>query len=325
VIQYWDELHESEQNIILTLIDSGREDVRWIKAVLLASEKPPGTIVLKILGESDLLQKDIPYILSKFPPDLLQDCLNVFCGFPQPLWWLAVHHKNIDFWRKVIVYVLLNNIPYGYETALQQFVNDGVNSFPRDWDDPEELWKKICSSAKEKRTLLESLIYNTGSCSCSLPDTTMLWRILMHCYTSVNKEEELLDIIVDNIEMLQQTGHKDDLIRILGKDFINKLIKKIQPDSLLISILSAFEKQLFRADEGAQIVHSLSSALKTLDIRFYLTFRYFNLIQAKATLPEETKIFINALPNRIDEIGKVKIEEWDKKFEYRLKNWTVCS
>ena len=119
------------------------------------------------------------------------------------------------------------NYRVGFEVCLQKFLHDGVNSFPPMWKNPKELWKLICKSKIDKKELVEALIFNIGSCTCVVSSATMLWGILMHSYSDSENENEFTKIVASRIEMLQQTGHKEDLFKILGKDFINK--KLINP------------------------------------------------------------------------------------------------
>ncbi|MBN3584815.1 hypothetical protein JYB64_20655 [Algoriphagus aestuarii] len=321
-LEYWEDLNHEERQEILELLNSSRDDIRWIKAVMLTREIPPEPIVSKILGQSSVFQKDVPEILEIMPDSLIQDCLNVFCGFPYPFSRIGVHASNKSLWTKVMLYILTTNYRVGFGVCLQRFLRDGVNGFSSIWVKPEEQWKLICNSGADKKALVESLIFNIGSCSCSISSATMLWRILMHTYSVSENENEFTKIVASRIEMLQQTGHKEDLIRIIGRDFINKkLINEIQPDFLLITILRGIEEQYLNNEVTDEIFDSLSPILDKTHVKFFLTFNYFKHLQLKKAIPEKVSLMLNSLPNKIDYIGKLQIEEWKKKFEYSLSNW----
>lgn len=256
IIEYWNKLESYEKNEIIELINSDRLDVRWIKAVLLNSYSPPKEIINEILGDKDLFDKNAPQILEVFPNDLLRDCLNVYCGFPQPLWWLAVHHKNDEFWLKLIEHIVLDENNIAFDICLQEFVRDGVNGFSLFSKNGMALWGEICSKVLNKRVLAESLINNMALCrSCIKPISTM-WTILLKSYSNTH---DLLLTIKDNIEILLFCC-KEDFIRVMDKDFMKK-----------------------------QIIPMV------------------NLLQ----LTEQ----------RIDEIGKIKKQEVENNFEYKLDNW----
>lgn len=321
-IDYWEDLDDEERTEILELLNSTREDIRWIKAVMLTREIPPEPIVSKIFGVSNVFQKDVSEILRLMPDSLVQDCLNVFCGFPYPLSRIGVHASNKSLWIKVAQYILIANYRVGYEVCLQRFLRDGVNGFSSIWVKPEEQWKLICNSAADKKALVESLIFNIGSCSCSISSATMLWRILMHTYSVSENETEFAKIVASRIEMLQQTGHKEDLFKILGKDFIyKKLINEIQPDYLLITILQIIEK----VDLTDEILGFLSNIKNQGHVRFFITFLYFEQLQLEKVIQEKVILILNSFQNKIDEIGKYQIDEWEKKFEYSLPNWITAN
>ncbi|WP_057937898.1 nSTAND3 domain-containing NTPase [Algoriphagus resistens] len=323
-LEYWEDLNQEERQEILELLNSSREDIRWVKAVMLTREIPPEAIVSKILGQSSVFQKEVPEILEIMPDSLVQDCLNVICGSPYSLSRIGVHASNKSLWTKVMRYILTTNYRVGFEVCLQKFLHDGVNSFSSMWENPKELWKLICKSANDRKVLVESLIFNIGSCSCSISSATMLWRILMHSYSVCKNENEFTKIVASRIEMLQQTGHKEDLLQIMGKEFINKkLINEIQPDFLLITILEGAKKQYLNDEVTSDILDSLSPILDKTHIRFFLTFLYFEQFKLKKVISDKVILILNSLPNKIDDIGKYQIEEWEKKFEYSLPNWNI--
>ncbi|MEA5461981.1 hypothetical protein VB796_23120 [Arcicella sp. LKC2W] len=223
IIEYWGILESYEKNKIIALINSDRIDVRWIKAVLLNSDSPPKEIIMEIFGDSNLFEKDIVEILKAFPDDLLKDCLNVYCGFPQPLWWLAVHHHNDKFWIRIIMYVLLDEYHVGFDICLQEFVSDGVNGFSVFRDDGESFWDNVCSAVKNKDVLTLSLIYNMVNCSCNLYYTKKMWSSLIESYKDDSKVEDLIKCIQENIELILY-GNKEDFIEVIDRQFLKEKI-----------------------------------------------------------------------------------------------------
>ncbi|NOQ27570.1 MAG: hypothetical protein GQ564_19580 [Bacteroidales bacterium] len=220
IIEYWNKLDNSEKNAIIALVNSGRLDVRWIKAVLLNSYSPPKEIINAIFGDKDLFEKDTEKILEVFPESLLRDCLNVYCGFPQPLWWLAVHHKNDKFWLKLIEHILLDENNIAFDICLEEFISDGVNSFSLFRKNGMELWSEICSNVQNKKVLAESLINNMARCSSCIAPVSKMWSVLIKSYSNT---QDLLLIIKDNIEMLLFCC-KDDFIRVMDYDFMKEQV-----------------------------------------------------------------------------------------------------
>jgi hypothetical protein len=230
IVEFWNKLDNSEKDIIIALVNSSRIDVRWIKAVLLNSYSPPKEIINEILGEKDLFEKGIEHILEVFPENLLKDCLNVYCGFPQPLWWLAVHHKNDEFWLKLIKHILLNENRVGFDICLEEYVSDGVNGFSLFRKDGIDFWIKICSTTKNKEVLTTSLINNMADCSCSIYSTKEMWFALIKSYENDLKIENLVKCIQENIELILYSN-KEDFIEVIDEKFLKeKLIPAL--DSL---------------------------------------------------------------------------------------------
>lgn len=304
------------------MVKGNRKDLRWIKAVLLNSYKLHDEIVFEILGEKDLLNNEIEYIVSKFPNQLLRDCLNVFCGFPQPLWWLAVHHKNIDFWNKVIRYILTNETHIGFDICIEEFLRDGVNRFSKEWNDGLELWEKICTTIKNKSIIANSLIKNTSACTCNIPTVKGLWSILFECYKKSDQENDLISLIAENIEILQQTGHKEDLFKFLGQQNINKVIQELIPDGIVINLLHLFStNSLFTENDKNEMFFKIIPIIDEKPIRFFVTLNYFKNISNENFITTEIKERLNRIPNLIDEIGEKKLAILNQQFQYKLDEW----
>lgn len=320
IIGYWGNLHTSEKSKIIALIHSNRKDIRWIKAVLLNSYSPPKEIVLEILGDKDLFEKPINRALSVFPDQLLRDCLNVFCGFPQPLWWLAVHHRNFDYWGKVIRHILLDENHIGFDICIEEFLSGGVNGFSDKWNDWEKLWESICFNTRNKKILFERLLYNTSTCTCNLTTTKMLWRQLIESYNKIGKQSEIEILIIDNIEILEQTlGGKDDLFEFFEKDFLfNKVIANLIPDILIINFIESINST---GIDIKNLNDYFDEVTKTGNIRFIGTFNYINNFLNRNNDSKHKFIHdLKSLESKIDIIGKEGLKKLNK-FDYKLDDW----
>jgi|GEM_PF-1261981 len=314
IVEYWNVLDKSEKEEIVAVINSERKDVRWIKAVLLNSYSPPKELLKEILGDEDFFERNIEQILVDFPENLLKDCLNVYCGFPQPLWWLAVHHKNQKFWLKLIKYILLDEKHVGFDICLQEFLNHGVNGFSNDWADWEQIWKQICKNTDNKQLLVLTLAYNTAKCTCNTYYTGKLWTTLIESYKEIKTEYEIIEFVAENIEMLQQTGHKEDLFKIFDERFFLKVIDTLQPDYSIYKILKIIEEL---SDVKNEMFDGLCKLVHKMNIRFFGTFNYINKLIEEDKVPEGFKSF----PNLIDEIGKSELKKLGHIEEYKLDNW----
>ena len=316
IIEYWTDLHKSEKEQIIKLTNSDRIDSRWIKAVILNSySSPPIELTQLILGINKLDTKNVNEIYMLFPKQLIKDCLNVYCGFPQPLWWLAVHHHNCEFWEKIIRVILKNENNTGFDICLQEFLGHGVNGFSIEWNDWEEIWLDLCTNVTNKQLLTKSLLYNTANCTCNLTYANELWSILINSYSLLDRENELIEFIVQNFELFQQTGHKDDIFEIFEEKFIFKILKKLPLDYFIFNLL---DSSIPEQEENLEELILLS---KKFNIRFFGTFNYINNSIKKDKVSEKLTDILNSLPDIIYITGKSELDNWRSIEEYKLDNW----
>ncbi|MDM1086715.1 hypothetical protein [Myroides odoratimimus] len=221
IIVYWDKLDRFERDMIIKLINSNRTDVRWIKAILLTSNIPPKEIIKEILEDEDLFEKDAKEIVISFPETLIKDCLYVYCGFPQPLYWLGTHHKNEDFWLKIMRCILLNEHHVGFNICLKEFIYKGVNGGFR--NEEIDFWNMICSVTKNKEILTNYLIISMVDCSCSIGITKSMWYALIKSYENLTKTDDLVKCILTNIDMILLKRSKD-FFRVLDKVFLEETL-----------------------------------------------------------------------------------------------------
>jgi hypothetical protein len=316
IIEYWENLHKNEKEQIINLTKSDRDDLRWIKAVILNSySSPPKELTQSILSINELKTESINEIYMIFPEQLIKDCLNVYCGFPQPLWWLAVHHHNREFWEKIIRVILKNENNTGFDICLQEFLGHGVNGFDNERNDWEEIWLDLCTNVTNKQLLTKTLLYNTAKCTCNLTYANKLWLILINSYISLDRENELIEYIVQHFELFQQTGHKDDIFQIFDKNFIFKILKKLPLDYFIYNLLnSSTPKQ----EENLEELILLS---QKKNIRFFGTFNYINNSIQKDKVSEKLTDILNSLPNLIDITGESELDNSHSIEEYKLENW----
>ncbi|HEV7329982.1 MAG TPA: hypothetical protein VGN63_02985 [Flavisolibacter sp.] len=310
IVEYWKDLHETERNQIIDLIRSGREDVRWIKAVLLNSySNPPSEIQLAILGKEDLFDLAPKNVVSQFPQDVLLDCLHIYFGHPQPFWWLAVHHHNPSFWQKIIRFILHKKLTPFFGLCLRGLLTDGVNGFSSDWADGFRIWKTICRRPGKKIEMAERLIYETATSTCAIEPTRRLWRILIKSFEREGREDELINLLINHIETLQQTGGNDegDLLKFWGKELLfKKIYPKLNPDSLLLNLIQQIINTPNLEGSILPIIDKLLSVRP--NIRFGHTTSVINHLKKKYTLSESVIQLLNSFIDDHEEVGEERLK-----------------
>ena len=158
-VNRWNDLYDDEKNMILNLLKSDRNDVKWIKAISLNIDNIPNEIQKEVLEIE--INQNIPEIVDKLiEENILEECLNIYCGYSQPLYWMGYHHQNSELWDEVILEVLKRDqLNKSYEIALREFI-DWINEDKR--EDVEGLLRiydlEIYKNTEKRRKIFEELL-----------------------------------------------------------------------------------------------------------------------------------------------------------------------
>ena len=318
-ISYWEELNSHEINAIIELLKAKRKDSCWLKAVTITSDKVPPELQEIIFEDHRFLEKESKFIINNIDQNLLFDSLCVYFGEPQPLWWLALQHRNYDIWEEIHKTILLNKHETGYVKCLEKFLFEGVNGFQKDWDDKFKVWAEICFNSKDLSIETSTLIYATASCTCNLTSAKKLWDILIDEYRNKNTEDILVEKIIKNIALLQYS-ERENITDIIDNKILNKALNNCKPDILFFNIIDSLENELSLEIES-YLEMLISSINEDNYIKFHLTFNYIKHKVKKLDLNSQLKEKLNTLPNIIQEKGKEMIKPLDKKRHYKLDNW----
>mgnify|MGYP000982092546 CR=1 FL=1 len=158
-VNRWNDIYDDEKNMILNLLKSDRNDVKWIKAISLNIDNIPNEIQKEVLEIE--INQNIPEIVDKLiEENILEECLNIYCGYSQPLYWMGYHHQNSELWDEVILEVLKRDqLNKSYEIALREFI-DWINEDKR--EDVEGLLRiydlEIYKNTEKRRKIFEELL-----------------------------------------------------------------------------------------------------------------------------------------------------------------------
>lgn len=317
-IRYWKELSEEEISFLIGLLrDKSRVDHRWLKAVFITQNFVPGEIQYELFGVDNHFEIETKELVESLDNQLLEDCLHVYCGYPQPLWWLGYHHSQSEKWREIIRWILVNQYDIGFDTCLREIINDGVNGYQPQWKFKEErIWEILCETTCDKKKLTERLAYWTARCTCNVPSASSMWHQLIKVYGDNN--EELVDIIVDYIEPLQY-NHPEDLLTYFDNGFYEKyILPRFKVDEMIINLLIRIDDGII--DTGIDmIVQGIVAMIQKESVKLDITFKYIEKI---AKNNEDKFPALSAL-NEIPYMINANYSEWQKKKsdDYRLDNW----
>lgn len=238
-VNRWNDLYDDEKNMILNLLKSDRNDVKWIKAISLNIDNIPNEIQKEVLEIE--INQNIPEIVDKLiEENILEECLNIYCGYSQPLYWMGYHHQNSELWDEVILEVLKRDqLNKSYEIALREFI-DWINEDKR--EDVEGLLRiydlEIYKNTEKRRKIFEELlqlivtnkiniIFFNGRIPCEIGRE--LWnKFFQYLKKEVVQEYDFfIKKIAEKIEIIERNYEIEEIFE---RDVALDIFKKIELD-----------------------------------------------------------------------------------------------
>lgn len=328
-VNFWDDLSPKEKELINQLISSNRADIRWIKAVMLTRKTVPKEIQEWVLGQGDVLNQTEEEIIRLFPDSLLCDCLRVYHGHPQPLWWIGLHHSGNPVWKRITFKLLERPKHPAFSIALRawtdaltdgRYVNKGKQR-------ELELWKNICSNDDESiissafHMLLQWTVRKVGVKSKEL------WEIFFEKnQTSIEKYEA---IILDYVELI--SARNKDLEKVFGKHiFFKHILPKLNADCSDLVFIAKVKELFLKEDIYDEPIYELLKALYQKQFpRLYYT---NNIVKnlCKKSQSGVAEQLLRLVEKAFDEAGK-RVKKQKKDFDdhyddhYELENWNIIT
>ncbi|WP_440970905.1 hypothetical protein ACSS6N_09460 [Peribacillus frigoritolerans] len=241
-VTYWYLLNEHEKSQILSLINSSRKDNKWLKAIALTGRHIPKEIQVSLIGE-EITTKEPEYIIDKLSKiELLEPCLNVYTGFPQPLWWNGYHSKNGEFWDIIISEVLITkSIECSFRLALKEFIDELYNKTLR-FEGGMELYSNLLEDEEISKIVFEELIFVSSTQNQSNKE---MWDKFTEKSEFI-QNPFYLDLVLQNIEPLQyQQLAYNDLLAYFDSVFIQKyIIPNFKTDETLFILINQYKKYI---------------------------------------------------------------------------------
>ncbi|MFC7062615.1 hypothetical protein [Halobacillus seohaensis] len=288
-IYHWDQLSEGEKREIYMTLNSTREDLNWIRAVALNSNKVPTEIQTAIFNE-EILENGVTVIVDKLIEfNLLETGINVHTGYPQPLWWNGYHHNNYKLWDRIIVEVLeRKSLDKSFELVLKEFIDCLYNHNTQRFDYP--LYVKLVQSDSEtrirvfSRLLIETIQQNQAN--------KKMWNILLS--NSSKKEiENFLDTIAYYIEGVQYAHSSyNDLFDIFDREVINAICNRIITDKKILIFCNKVTS-LFNTDIDLDVSDKKMEEFRQMSLQFVVkSFKEaYSEAPPKMTFTNKTTLF----------------------------------
>jgi hypothetical protein len=105
LVDRWSDLTDDERGALVGLLRSTEPGTRWAKAAAITRRAVPPEVEEAVLGGTEILSLGAAELVSKTPLDLLEACLQLCVGAPQPLWWLGKHHPRSSPWVDALAHL----------------------------------------------------------------------------------------------------------------------------------------------------------------------------------------------------------------------------
>lgn len=322
IVDNWDITTTNEKDLFIRLLESDINDIIWVKAVALTRKVVPEDIQDSICEEV-ILHKSTNIIVKVLRnKKLLEPCLNVHCGYPQPLWHNGYHHSNYKIWDEIISEVITGNeIDNAFEIALREFIDCECHHNNRFEKMRDSIWNSILSTIEKRRKFFERLL----QISCTSSDANKeLWDRYFQ-FSSKEEKIEAYKEIASFIETLEakNNGGKG-ILKLFGKEIIfYEVYPLLKDDNNIKELCDHFYKvsQYSIPNEGYNFFKEFIGKIYTESPpHMQLT----NLIVSKTM--EKIKLTDNRISRilekrqgELDEISEKQCEELNDNYE--LENW----
>ena len=240
IVDLWDILTaEERKDICEYLKNEMRSDIKWIQAVALTRKNVPNDIQIAITGNVflDKEPKKIMSILNK--KNILTECLHIFCGFPQPLWFNGYHHSGkCSLWDGVMMEVLRKGIiDENYNISLREMLDELYNNNGHRFVDGYDVYKQMISDEKNRKQIFICLTYISLTQN---QDNKKMWdELLQVC--SEEEKKQYFSMISEFIEMIEykNIGYNGLLCEYELEDIVHYILPYFSSDQLIYKLSEA--------------------------------------------------------------------------------------
>ncbi|MFT5406601.1 MAG: hypothetical protein ACI9DF_005464 [Verrucomicrobiales bacterium] len=234
----WTSLSQTEQDAFALTLASRRDDIQWIRAVVLTRENPPKPLVSYILESSDALRRPIDEVSSAIPYELLSKCFQLLTGPAGYGQQMSVATSACQFWETVLFSHLADPNSSHFDQALSHLVSRAALSAKTE---PRliEIWANLCENFCQKchGKLFQELFRRSLSYVGSMLGP--LWQRFFITDLEKTDRSRYLDKIAENIEGISNTHDEfGELADLFGRSlFESELLSRFPSDLLLIQLL----------------------------------------------------------------------------------------
>ena len=187
IVDLWDMLTDEERKDICEYLKNEmRGDMKWIQAVALTRKNVTKDIQIAITGNVFLDKEPKKIIDTLNEKNILTECLHIFCGFPQPLWFNGYHHSGkYSLWDGVMMEVLKKDIvDENYNISLREMIDELYNNNDHRFVNGYDVYKEMLSDEEKRKQIFERLAYTSVTQN---QDNKKMWDELLQACSEEEK------------------------------------------------------------------------------------------------------------------------------------------
>lgn len=237
ITDHWNSLTDQERKVVKCLLATSREDIKWIKAIVLTRKQVPDELQTLILnGRSTSNNTELLEALRT--EGLLEQCLNVYCGYPQPLWTNGYHHSAKEKWIELIEEELIadkNTCGMAFHVALREIVQ--CEYYCEKYN--EKIWDTLLLDPQKRIAVFEQLLQATVTIN---QKNKSIWEKYFNCCddTEIKQSCKKIADVIEAVEYHQDRGCLD----LFSNDIINKYIYPLLTTDEMLKVLCQTTKHM---------------------------------------------------------------------------------
>ena len=269
VVDLWDVLTDEERNDVCRYLENEmRNDIKWIQAVAVTRKMVPKDIQIAVT-ETIFLDKELEEIIDVLEDkEILTECLHIFCGFPQPLWFNGYHHSGeYSLWDGIMMEVLRKHvIDECYDISLRELI-DVLYNDDRRFSGGFDLYKEMLCDEENRKKIFGRLAYTSVTLN---QDNKKMWDHLLQVCSEEEKKQyfSTMSGFIEMIEM-ENMGYDELLCEFNFKDIVHYILPCLPSDEFIYKfsdvVLSMYKAiQKAETDPYIELEKNKSAEVKLL-------------------------------------------------------------
>lgn len=263
----WSSLTDKEREVVKRLLATSREDLKWIKAVVLTREQVPDELQTLILNGRST-SGNIELLEALRTEGLLEQCLNVYCGYPQPLWANGYHHSATKKWIELIAEELItdkNTCDRAFRVALREFVQCEYDYEYYFEQNNEKIWESMLLDPQKRIAVFEQLLQATVTINQT---NKGIWERYFNCCedTEIKQSCKKIADVIEAVEYHQDRGCFD----LFSNDIINKYIYPLLTmDNMLKDLCLSIKQAILALEQMNEPIEEIACKFESIMLNIY--------------------------------------------------------